>query len=95
METNRIEYKQKLTDHLEKEVVAFLNYLGGGIIYIGIDDNGNAIGINEPDQMQLQIKDRLKNNIVPSCLGLFDIVKEQKNGKNIIKLIVASRYERP
>ena len=95
METNRIEYKQKLTDHLEKEVVAFLNYLGGGIIYIGIDDNGNAIGINEPDQMQLQIKDRLKNNIVPSCLGLFDIVKEQKNGKNIIKLIVASGYERP
>lgn len=36
-ETNRIEYKQTLTDNLEKEVVAFLNYRSGGIIYIGID----------------------------------------------------------
>ena len=26
-ETNRIEYKQELTDDLEKESVAFLNYL--------------------------------------------------------------------
>jgi len=25
-ETNRIEYKQELTDGLEKEVIAFLNY---------------------------------------------------------------------
>ena len=36
-ETNRIEYKQELIDDLEKEVVAFLNYQEGGIIYIGID----------------------------------------------------------
>ncbi|HOF99238.1 MAG TPA: ATP-binding protein [Paludibacteraceae bacterium] len=45
METNRIEYKQKLTDQLEKEVVAFLNYAGGGIIYLGIDNIGNVIGV--------------------------------------------------
>ena len=34
-ETNRIEYKQELIDDLEKEVVAFLNYREGRIIYIG------------------------------------------------------------
>lgn len=33
IETNRIEYKEKLTDSLEKEVVAFLNYIGGGKVY--------------------------------------------------------------
>jgi ATP-dependent DNA helicase RecG len=95
METNRIEYKQKLTDQLEKEVVAFLNYLGGGIIYIGVDKNDLTIGIDNPDQVQLQIKDRLRNNIVPSCLGLFDVVSEKRDGKIIIKLIVASGQERP
>ncbi len=31
METNRIEYKQILADDLEKEVVAFLNWLGSGV----------------------------------------------------------------
>ena len=36
-ETNRIEFKRELTDKLdiEKEVIAFLNYREGGIIYIG------------------------------------------------------------
>ncbi|MBX7065461.1 MAG: putative DNA binding domain-containing protein [Saprospiraceae bacterium] len=76
-------------------MVAFLNYAGGGIIYLGIDNNGNTIGISEPDETQLQIKDRLKNNITPSCLGLFDVVKKQKEDKDIIKLIVASGQERP
>ena len=37
-ESNRIEVKRELTDGLEKEVIAFLNYRDGGIIYIGIDD---------------------------------------------------------
>ena len=39
-ETNRIEYKRQLTDDIEKEVVAFLNYSEGGFIYIGIDKDG-------------------------------------------------------
>ncbi len=69
-ETNRIEYKQELTEGLEKEVVAFLNYHGGGVIYIGIDKNGKAIGLKDSDGDNLKIKDRLKNNILPSCMGL-------------------------
>lgn len=95
MESNRVEYKQKLTAQLEKEVVAFLNYTGGGVIYLGIDSIGNNIGIAKPDEVQLQVKDRLRNNIVPSCLGLFDVVKERKEDKDIIKIIVASGQERP
>ena len=41
-ETNRIEYKSALTKalDLEKEVVAFLNYREGGLIYLGIDKRG-------------------------------------------------------
>ncbi|MFV0553965.1 MAG: helix-turn-helix domain-containing protein [Mangrovibacterium sp.] len=48
-ETNRIEYKERLTKELEleKEAVAFLNYQAGGMIYIGIDKNGNTIGVSD------------------------------------------------
>ena len=35
-ETNRKEYKQQLTNDLEKESVAFPNYHVGGVMYIGI-----------------------------------------------------------
>lgn len=94
-ENNRIEYKKQLNEHLEKEVVAFLNYLGGGVIYIGVDDVGNVLGVENSDQLQLKIKDRIKNNIAPSCLGLFDVVEETQGDKNFIKVIVASGNERP
>ncbi len=94
-ETNRIEYKQELTESLEKEVIAFLNYREGGIIYIGVDKLGKTIGLVDSDGDQLKIKDRLKHNILPSCLGLFDVVSEQKDGLAIIKLIIASGSEKP
>jgi ATP-dependent DNA helicase RecG len=94
-ETNRIEYKRELSDGLEKEVIAFLNYREGGIIHIGIDKDGNTYGLADADGDQIKIKDRLKNNIRPSALGLFDIVSEEQDGKNILKIIVASGPEKP
>ncbi|RLD41387.1 MAG: transcriptional regulator, partial [Bacteroidetes bacterium] len=94
-ESNRIEYKLQLTDNLEKEVIAFINSKGGGIIYIGVDDKGSTIGIEDSDALQLKIKDRLKHNIKPSCLGLFEVINEVHDGKDIIKIIIASGSEKP
>ena len=94
LETKHIEYKQKVTPELEKEVVAFLNSEGGAI-YIGIDKEGRTIGVTSADALQLELKDRFKNNIVPSCMGLFDILVEKREGKDIIKIIVLMGYERP
>lgn len=96
-ETNRIEYKLELTKELdlEKEVVAFLNYHEGGVIYIGIDKQGVVQGVADLDGDMLKIKDRLKHNILPSCMGLFDVQSEEKEGKEIIKTTVASGSEKP
>ena len=94
-ETNRIEYKQELIDDLEKEVVAFLNYQEGGIIYIGIDKKGKAVGVSDIDGDMLKIKDRLKNNITPSCMGLFDVSAKTIDSKNVIKITLASGTEKP
>jgi len=56
-ESNRIEYKRKLSDTLEREVVAFMNYRDGGVIYLGIDGHtGDVIGIKDCDSVQLKIK---------------------------------------
>ena len=94
-ETNRIEYKQELIDDLEKEAIAFLNYHEGGVIYIGIDKTGKAVGVSDIDGDMLKIKDRLKNNIMPSCLGLFDVSVEGVDSKNVIKITLASGTEKP
>jgi predicted HTH transcriptional regulator len=44
-ESNRVEFKLKLTDRFERSVVAFLNYASGGEILLGIDDNGSIAGL--------------------------------------------------
>lgn len=94
-ESNRIELKTTLNDKLEKEIVAFLNNREGGILYIGVDDEGNPVENSDMDSMQLKIADRIKNNILPSTLGLFDIVTEYVDNIPITKIVVSSGLEKP
>lgn len=78
LEDKRTEFKIKLTENIEKEVIAFLN-TDGGNIFIGVDDKGNVVGnLNNIDLLQRTIKDRIKDNIMPSTLGLFDVVVNEK-----------------
>ncbi len=65
-ESSRVEFKVTLNDKLEKEIVAFLNNREGGMLYIGIDDEGCPIANPDIDSMQLKIADRIKDNILPS-----------------------------
>jgi Predicted transcriptional regulator containing an HTH domain and an uncharacterized domain shared with the mammalian protein Schlafen len=95
IENNRVEYKRQLTDNFEREVVAFLNYHEGGVIYLGINDDGNVVGLSDVDKTQLKIVDRLKNNILPATMGLFDVVMETSQDKKIIKVIISSGSEKP
>ncbi|WP_418181127.1 RNA-binding domain-containing protein [Aliarcobacter lanthieri] len=93
--TNLLLLEEKLTDNLEKEVVAFLNYKDGGVIYIGINSKKEIVELENIDDIQLKIKDRLKHNILPSCMGLFEVVLETISDKKIIKILVASGREKP
>ncbi|MEA2072083.1 MAG: putative DNA binding domain-containing protein, partial [Campylobacterota bacterium] len=79
----------------EKEISAFLNSKNGGVLYIGINNDGKVLGVDDCDELQLKIKDKLKFNIEPSCLGLFEVVVEQRENKNIVKVVIASGRERP
>lgn len=96
-ETNRIEYKEILTKELdiEKEVIAFLNYASGGAVIFGVNKTGKVVGVGDVDDTMLRIKDRLKTNIHPSCMGLFDISVVEQEGKQLVKVTVASGSEKP
>lgn len=95
IESQHMELKRELTAKLEQTVIAFLNSKDGGVIYFGVDDDGTVYGVEKPDFVQRQIADRIKNNIRGETLGLFDIVLEKADEKNIIKLIISSGTEKP
>ena len=95
IEDERTEFKAMLNDKLEKEVVSFLN-ADGGDIYIGVKDNGEIVGINDDlDKIQLDIKNRIKSNIEPMTLGLFDIKVKSHDDKKYIHLTIAGGNARP
>ena len=95
VEDSRNEFKVMLNDKLEKEIIAFLNSNGGNL-YVGINDEAEIIGINNDiDKIQLEIKDRIKNNISPTTLGLFDINIENYNDKKILHISIAKGIEKP
>ena len=47
------------------------------------------------DGTQLKIADRIKNNILPSTLGLFDIVSDTVDNVPVIKILISSGLEKP
>jgi len=83
METENIEYKPSWRDEYLKVVVAFANADGGELI-IGVDDNGNPIGVKKSKKLLEDIPNKIRNK-----LGIIPSVKIEKVGdKDIIHIFI-------
>lgn len=63
-ESEHVEYKSQMLEDLYKEVIAFAN-TDGGIIYIGIDDQGNLTGIDDVDDTYTRLTNGIRDAIQP------------------------------
>jgi len=63
-ESERIEYKSQMSDSIYKEIIAFAN-TDGGVIYVGIDDQGNVIGIDQVDEIYTRLTNGIRDAIQP------------------------------
>ena len=63
-ESERIEYKSQMIEDLYREFIAFANS-NGGVIYIGIDDQGNLTGIDNVDETYTRITNGIRDAIAP------------------------------
>jgi len=68
IESETVELKAKYTDTFVRAVVSFLN-TEGGVIYIGIQNDGTVIGVNNLDSVLQNISDCITNQIEPSPRG--------------------------
>ena len=76
-ENESVEFKSQFTDSIYKEVIAFANS-EGGIIYIGVDDKGNTVGIENIDETYTKLTNGIRDNISPD-VTLFIRYKLQDN----------------
>ena len=73
-ETKQLEYKETITNTFLKTVSAFANYDGGEIVF-GINDDGEVIGMQDPERKCLDIENRINDSIEPQPeyeLGIAD-----------------------
>jgi len=83
METQDIENKESFGDRALRTLCAFAN-TKGGILYIGISDNGEVKGINLDNETINTIA-----NKIASLLGIHpEIAVEKREGKGVIKISV-------
>ncbi len=77
-ESERVEYKAKFIDDIYKEVIAFAN-TDGGIIYIGVDDDGNVIGIDDIDETYTRLTNGIRDAIQPDVTMFVRYVLQDNN----------------
>lgn len=82
-ESQNIEYKESWRDEYLKWVCGFAN-AQGGTIYIGIDDAGNVVGVQNAKKLLEDIPNKIQ-----SGLGIVaDVNKHTKDGKDYLEINV-------
>lgn len=66
-ESETIELKEIVADEIKKEIIAFAN-CDGGKLYIGVQDDGTVVGLDDPDGVSLQISNMVRDAIKPDVL---------------------------
>ena len=82
-ESQNIEYKESWRDEYLKWVCGFANAQGGSI-YIGLDDNGEIVGVADCQKLLEDIPNKIKDT-----MGIIaDVNCLDENGKQYIQIIV-------
>ncbi len=88
------ELKMMLTEDIKKEIIAFAN-TNGGKIYIGVKDDGNIIGIANPDNDLQALTGMINEGIKPSLIEYTQIKIEQYDNKNVLIIEIQSSPNKP
>lgn len=82
-ESQNIEYKESWRDEYLKWVCGFANAQGGRI-YIGLNDNGEVVGVGNSKKLLEDIPNKIRDT-----MGIIaDVNKLEENGKPYIEIVV-------
>ena len=93
-ESETVELKEVVVDDIKKEVIAFANCRGGKI-YVGVDDEGEIIGVEDEDAAIQQISNMIRDNIKPDVTMFVHYKTLDVIGSKIIEIDVQMGTNRP
>lgn len=90
-ETEKIEYKQEVTNDIYKEVIAFAN-TDGGTIYVGLDNEGRVVGTEDIDNIYTKLTNGIRDAIKPDVTVF---IKYTITDEGVIKIDVNEGSYKP
>lgn len=93
-ENKNVELKMLINTDFKKEIVAFAN-TDGGKIYIGVDDDGCVVGVENIEKEMERISSMVRDSIKPDLIPFTDIEAMSVDGKDIICVNISRGGKRP
>lgn len=94
VESDTVELKQEYIKDIRKEIVAFANSVGG-TIYIGVDDTGTVIGLDNPDEVMLAALNMARDSIRPDIMGFIRCGIQDIADKKVVEIRIQKGPDRP
>ena len=94
VESEVVELKSEVVGDICKEVIAFAN-TRGGTLYIGIANDGQVVGIENADQVILQLNNMIRDSIKPDLTMFVGYQTQGVDGKQIVAVTVQKGTDRP
>lgn len=93
-EGETVEFKREMNSSAVKTVIAFAN-TGGGTLYIGVNDEGVPVGVDDVDAEMTRVTSRLRDSVKPDILMMISVVPETIDGHDVIAIHVGRGVRRP
>ena len=94
MESLTVEYKREYVDDIKYTVIAFAN-TEGGKIYIGIDNAGKTVGVDDADAVMLRVTNMIRDSVRPDVTIFTRCELDVVEGKTIVVVTVYRGSARP
>lgn len=93
-ESETVELKAIAVEDIKKEIIAFANCRGGKL-YVGVQNDGTVLGLENPDETSLEISNMVRDAIKPDLTMFLHYETLVADGKKILVIDIQQGTEKP
>lgn len=93
-ENKTIEFKREYVEDIKNTIIAFAN-CDGGTLYIGVNDDGTACGVDNIDDTMLRVTNAIRDAIRPDVTMFVECNNDFLDEKPIVSVIIQRGTARP
>lgn len=94
VENKTTEFKREYVDDIKNTIIAFAN-CDGGILYIGVDDDGTIYGVDNVDDTMLRVTNAIRDAVKPDITMFVECCNDIMEEKSVVRVTVQRGTARP